>query len=100
MKSVAIHITLPEALLREVDALAQREHRNRSEITREALRRYLEERRRRALEEEQRRRLLRALEETAGSWADEAHPELMKREDARRLRERLWKLDQERLPKP
>ena len=34
-------VTVPEEFLREVDARAKAEHRNRSELVREALRRYL-----------------------------------------------------------
>lgn len=89
MKSVAVHITIPEELLKEVDQQAERERRNRSEILREAIRCYLEEQRKKALEEQRLRRLLQALEESAGSWKDEAHPELKTVEDARRLREEL-----------
>lgn len=94
MKSVAIHITIPEELLREVDKQAEREQRNRSEILREAVRRYLEEQRRKALEEQRLQRLLRALEESAGSWKDKDHPELKEPKDVRRLREELWEGDQ------
>jgi Arc/MetJ-type ribon-helix-helix transcriptional regulator len=97
MKSVAVHITIPEELLKEVDRQAEREHRNRSEILREAIRLYLEEQRRKALEEQRLQRLLRALEESAGSWKDEAHPELKDIGDAHRLREELWEKDQKRL---
>jgi len=97
MKSVAVHITIPEELLKEVDRQAEREHRNRSEILREAIRLYLEEQRRKALEEQRLQRLLRALEESAGSWKDEAHPELKDIGDAHRLREELWERDQKRL---
>lgn len=97
MKSVAVHITVPEELLKEVDHQAEREHRNRSEVLREAIRRYLKEERKKALEEQRLKRLLRALEESAGSWTDEAHPELQDLKDARRLREELWEGDQERL---
>ena len=97
MKSVAVHITIPEELLRKMDEQAEREHRNRSELLREAIRRYLEEQRRKALEEQRLQQLLRALEESAGSWKDKDHPELKEPEDVRRLREELWEKDQERL---
>jgi len=97
MKSLAIHITIPEEFLREVDEQAEREHRNRSEILREAIRRYLEEQSRKALEEQRLKRLLQALEESAGSWKDEIHPEVNELEDARCLREELWERDQKRL---
>jgi metal-responsive CopG/Arc/MetJ family transcriptional regulator len=97
MKSVAVHITIPEELLKEVDKQAAREHRNRSEILREAIRLYLEEQQRKALEERRLQRLLRALEESAGSWKDEAHPEFKSPEDVHRLREELWERDQKRL---
>ena len=36
-------VALPPGLLEQVDAVAQVEHRNRSELVREALRRYIEE---------------------------------------------------------
>jgi Arc/MetJ-type ribon-helix-helix transcriptional regulator len=97
MRSVAVHITIPEELLKEVDKQAAREHRNRSEILREAIRLYLEERRRKALEERRLQRLLRALEESAGSWKDEAQPECKSPADVHRLREELWERDQKRL---
>jgi Arc/MetJ-type ribon-helix-helix transcriptional regulator len=97
MGSVAVHITVPEELLREVDKQAKREHRNRSELWREAMRQYLENQRRKVIEEQRLKHLLQALERSAGSWSDEAHPELKRIEDARRLRERLWEADQRRL---
>ncbi len=94
MKSVATHITIPEALLKEMDEQAQKEHRNRSELLREAIRLYLEEQRRKNIEEQRLKRLLQGLEESAGSWKDEAHPELRERGDAARLRKDLWEHDQ------
>ena len=94
MKSVAVHITIPEELLEEVDRQAGQERRNRSELTREALRHYLARQQRKALAKQQ---LLSALQESAGSWSDEAHPELTKREDPQRLREALWEADQRKL---
>lgn len=97
MRSIAVHITVPEGLLKEVDEQARREQRTRSEILREAIRHYLEWQRKKAMEEQRLQRLLQALEESAGSWGAEAHPELKTIEDARRLRERLWAKDQERL---
>lgn len=97
LKSVAVHITVPRELLKEVDEQAKQEQRTRSEILREAICHYLEEQRKKALEEQRLRWLLRALEESAGGWRAEAHPELKGREDARRLREELWQGDQERL---
>ena len=97
MKSVATHITIPEELLKEMDQQAQREHRNRSEILREAIRHYLEEQRRKDLEEQRIRRVLQGLEESAGSWKDELHPELREFEDVRSLRKDLWKRDQKNL---
>lgn len=97
MKSVATHITIPEELLREMDEQAQREHRNRSEILREAIRRYLEEQRRKDLEEQRIRQVLQSLEESAGSWKDEVHPELRELGDVRSLREGFWRHDQKDL---
>ena len=94
MRSVAVHITIPEELLKEIDRQAEREHRNRSEILREAVRRYLEEQRRKALEEQRLQQLLRALEESAGSWKDKDHPELRDIEGVRRLREEIGEGDQ------
>lgn len=44
MASRVINISLPEELLREVDQVARRERRTRSEFFREAARRYLETR--------------------------------------------------------
>ncbi|OGF57319.1 MAG: hypothetical protein A2Z21_02185 [Candidatus Fraserbacteria bacterium RBG_16_55_9] len=43
MASKIINISLPEGLLQEVDRLAQLEKRSRSELFREAVRRYLQE---------------------------------------------------------
>ena len=42
-RSRTVHISLPEGLLRRVDELARKENRSRSELFREAVRRYLEE---------------------------------------------------------
>ena len=54
-----------------MDEQAQREHRNRSELLREAIRLYLEEQRRKNIEEQRLKRLLQGLEESAGSWKDD-----------------------------
>lgn len=89
--SVAVHITFPQELLRQVDAQAEREQRTRSELFREALRHYLEVQRRKALAAQRHRQLLRALEESAGRWQDEGS------RDPHRLREALWQEDQKRL---
>ena len=97
MKSVATHITIPEELLKEMDEQAQREHRNRSEILREAIRRYLEAQRREDLQEQRIRRVLQGLEESAGSWKDEYHPALRELGDVRSLRKDLWVRDQDAL---
>ena len=43
MASKVINISLPEELLQEVDQLAQVEKRTRSELFREAVRRYLQQ---------------------------------------------------------
>lgn len=97
MRSVSTHITFPEELLKEMDKQAQREHRNRSEILREAIRYYLKDQRRKDMEEQRIKQLFQGLEDSAGGWKDEAHPELRGPGDARFLRERLWKQDQKRL---
>ncbi len=44
MASRIVNMTVPEDLIHEVDALARAEGRSRSELFREAARRYLEER--------------------------------------------------------
>ncbi len=41
MAAKMISVSLPEDMLPEIDSLARREHRSRSELIREALRRYL-----------------------------------------------------------
>lgn len=41
MASKMISVSLPEEMLPEIDSAARREHRSRSELIREALRRYL-----------------------------------------------------------
>jgi metal-responsive CopG/Arc/MetJ family transcriptional regulator len=97
MKSVTTHITIPEELLKEMDEQARREHLDRSEILREAIRRYLGAQRRENLQEQRIRRVLQGLEESAGSWKDEAHPELKELGDVRSLRKDLWKRDQDNL---
>jgi len=94
MKSVAVHITIPEELLEEVDRQAGQERRNRSELTREALRHYLATQQQKALAQQH---LLSALQASAASWTAGAHPELVEREDAHRLREALWEADQKKL---
>lgn len=43
MASKVVNISLPEELLEEVDQMARREKRSRSELFREAVRRYIEE---------------------------------------------------------
>ena len=42
MTAKLISVSLPEEMLPEIDSAARREHRSRSELIREALRRYLE----------------------------------------------------------
>lgn len=44
MSRKLISVNVPEAMLPEIDAAARREHRTRSELIREALRRYLSDR--------------------------------------------------------
>ena len=44
MSRKMISVNVPEAMLPEIDAAARREHRSRSELVREALRRYLSDR--------------------------------------------------------
>ena len=41
-------IAVSQAMLEQIDYIAQQEHRNRSELIREAMRRYLEDFRRKA----------------------------------------------------
>jgi metal-responsive CopG/Arc/MetJ family transcriptional regulator len=41
MPSKMISVSVPETMLPEIDAVARKEHRSRSELVREALRRYL-----------------------------------------------------------
>lgn len=41
MTAKMISVSLPEEMLPEIDSMARREHRSRSELIREALRRYL-----------------------------------------------------------
>lgn len=48
MQTQLINFTIPKKLLKKVDALAKKELRSRSELLREAARRYLGERRQRA----------------------------------------------------
>ncbi len=43
--TVKVMISLPEEFLDEIDRVAQEEHRTRSELLREAVRRYIETRR-------------------------------------------------------
>jgi len=43
MQTQSFNISLPQALVKRADALAKLEYRNRSELIREALRVYLEE---------------------------------------------------------
>jgi len=51
MGAKVINISLPDDLLREIDAYAREEHRTRSELFREAARQYIEGRRWRRLRE-------------------------------------------------
>ncbi len=44
MNTQTFNISLPKELVKRVDELAKREYRNRSELIRQALRKYLEER--------------------------------------------------------
>jgi metal-responsive CopG/Arc/MetJ family transcriptional regulator len=90
---------MPQELLAEIDRQAKQEHRNRSEILREAIRHYLKGQRQKNFEEQRLKRLVFTLQESAGSWTDETHPEFREPQDTRRLREGLWKADQERLEK-
>jgi len=48
MQTQLVNFTIPKPLLKKVDLLAEKELRSRSELLREAVRRYLEERRQRA----------------------------------------------------
>lgn len=50
-----IMITLPQALLEEVDVMIDIEHKNRSQLIREAMRFYLKEKRKAQLREEMRK---------------------------------------------
>jgi CopG family transcriptional regulator / antitoxin EndoAI len=43
MKSKTLNLSIPEALLKKADAVAKREYRSRSELMREALRRYIDD---------------------------------------------------------
>lgn len=43
MKTQTLNIALPEALVKKVDSVAKSEYRNRSELIREALRVYIED---------------------------------------------------------
>jgi len=43
MTAKMISVSLPEEMLPEIDSVARKEHRSRSELIREALRRYLSE---------------------------------------------------------
>lgn len=47
-----IMISLPESLLREVDGIVEEENRNRSELVREAMKLYIQERKKRILREQ------------------------------------------------
>lgn len=44
MNTLTLNIALPKELVKKVDAQAKKEYKNRSELMREALRLYLEER--------------------------------------------------------
>jgi CopG family transcriptional regulator/antitoxin EndoAI len=50
-KTKRIMITLPHTLLQEVDGVAKKEHSNRSELIRQAMKFYLRERKKRQLRE-------------------------------------------------
>lgn len=41
MKTRTLNISLPEGLIKKLDAVAEKEFRNRSELIREAIRRYI-----------------------------------------------------------
>jgi len=43
MKSKTFNMSLPASLLAKIDAVAKREYRNRSELIREALRKYVQD---------------------------------------------------------
>ena len=75
MPAVRAHVLMPKDLLVEIDSLVGR--RRRSQFLAEAAR-----------QEVKRRQLLSALQEAAGCWKDEHHPELRKGPKAwlRRLR--------------
>ncbi len=45
MQTQTFNIALPQVLVKEVDKVAKTEYKNRSELIREALRRYLEDKR-------------------------------------------------------
>jgi len=49
MTSKMISVSIPEEMLPEIDSAARKEHRSRSELIREALRRYLSPERSRVL---------------------------------------------------
>ena len=44
MNTQTLNISLPREMVKKVDELAKKEYRNRSELIRQALRRYLEDR--------------------------------------------------------
>lgn len=71
-----INITFPVLLLEDLRRYVPRRRRNQFivEATEEALKR---------------RRLLKALQESAGAWSDEDHPDLMTVEDVNRYVRRL-----------
>lgn len=69
------HLVFPEDLLKSIDKLVGK--RKRSKFVVEAARKELK-----------RIQFLQALQETAGSWKDEEHPELVKKGTYRWVRER------------
>jgi hypothetical protein len=71
-----INVTFPVALLKQLDEFLPPRERNRFIV--EATERELH-----------RRRLRKALEESAGAWSDEDHPDLMTVEDVNRYVRRL-----------
>ncbi|MEW6522357.1 MAG: ribbon-helix-helix protein, CopG family [Bacillota bacterium] len=80
-KHKRIVVSLPDGMLREVDGITSMEKLNRSELIREAMRQFLEERKKREMRERLRRGYLEMAEinlELAeeGLWVDEATPVL------------------------
>jgi metal-responsive CopG/Arc/MetJ family transcriptional regulator len=65
-----VMISLPEAILREIDRLSKEEHRSRSEFLREAVRFYIEQRKKKAplIESPQVQAALRHMKQVARRW--------------------------------